>query len=215
MKKLVLLLLITFPFILIGQDKYIDFQNDELQFSYPDTYTMSERRILQDISVKLISNIVSSDGGNDNIGVNLNSMYSSLNDIERKKLISGIQNELEMAGEKMGVRVQFTILSYDSKTIDGKEIIAVTQKTDFPDNNVKMFQMMYIYVKNKKSCFISLTSGTSKELYEKEQDINYILFIVYINNLNKPPRSIIFSKRYNNIIRRDTINLFDTEYIHL
>ena len=175
MKKLVLLLLITFPFILIGQYKYIDFQNDELQFSYPDTYTMSERRILQDVSVKLISNIVSSDGGNDNIGVNLNSMYSSLNEIERKKLISGIQNELEMAGEKMGVRVEFTILSYDSKTIDGKEIIAVTQKTDFPDNNVKMFQMMYIYVKNKKSCFISLSSGTSKELYEKEQDINYIL----------------------------------------
>jgi len=35
--------------------------------------------------------------------------------------------------------------------------------------------MMYIYVKNKKSCFISLTSGTSKELYEKEKDINYIL----------------------------------------
>tara|TARA_B100000579_G_scaffold142073_1_gene115369 strand:- start:4413 stop:4820 length:408 start_codon:yes stop_codon:yes gene_type:complete len=128
-----------------------------------------------DVNVKLISNDIGSDGKKDQIGINLNSMYSSFNEIKKEEVIKGMKEEIEQGGEELGIDVKFTSLSYDSEIIDGKKIISMVSKTEFLEYNVVQNQMMYIYIENGKSCFISLSSGTLQELYDKKKDVDYIL----------------------------------------
>lgn len=156
MKKLIILLLFI-PLVSFGQNQ---FKSSKMSFVYPENYKLKDERILQDVLVKLVSKNTSN---TENIIVNMNYEYSSINDVDKKSLNKKLLSETDNAMKVLGAKYETTIISSERKVIFGKEIISTLIKTEIPKYYTTLFQLTYLYVKNGKSCYIIISD-------EKEND---------------------------------------------
>ena len=171
MKRILFILLITVPFIVLGQTEY---NSSKMSFFYPDDYVEKNTRNVQNVSVKLVPKEGYGPQRTDNIIINISNRYSSLNQIKKDDFLRSLSNENEQGMKQMGItNFKWDVISYEKKTVSGKQVISTLIKTDLPDYDIYMYSRLYIYVQNGKSCFITLTYDEGKDNFKSK--INYIL----------------------------------------
>ncbi|MAQ70052.1 MAG: hypothetical protein CMD23_03030 [Flavobacteriales bacterium] len=172
MKNLLIsLILFLLPVSLCGQIQYI---SSNLSFLYPNDYVEKHTRNIQEVSVKLVPKEGYGTLRTDNIIIHLSNQYSSLNQIKKDEFLRLLKKENELGFKQMGItNFTWTPISYEKKTVSGKQVISILTKTDMPDYDIYMYQLQYIYVQNGKSCFITLSYDVGNDNYKSK--INYIL----------------------------------------
>ena len=162
MKNILLTLALLVSFSSFGQT--VQYKSSKMSFNYPVDYKLNERRIIQDVLVKLVPKDYSK---SENIVVNVNYEYSSLDQVDKQKHINKLLNETEIAMKKIRAKYESSILSYENKNIYGKDVISVLSKIDLIEYEMTIFQLNYLYVENGRSCYITVS-------YDDEIDYNPI-----------------------------------------
>lgn len=157
MKKLILLLLILLSAIGFSQNQY---KSSKMSFVYAENYKIKDERIMQDVLVKLVSKNTSN---TENIIVNMNYEYTSLDDVDKQSLNKKLISETDNAMKTLGTSYETTIISSKRKVIFGKEIISTLIKTELPKYYTTLFQLTYLYVKNGKSCYIIISDDKEND----------------------------------------------------
>ena len=170
MKKLYIILLIL-PLIGLGQTEY---KSSKMSFLYPDDYVEKNTRNVQNVSVKLVPKEGYGTQRTDNIIIHTSNRYSSLGQIKKDDFLRSLKNETEQGMKQMGItNFKWDVISYEKKTVSGKQVISTLTKTDLPDYDIYMYSLQYTYVQNGKSCFITLSYDEGKNNFKSK--INYIL----------------------------------------
>lgn len=164
MRKLILLLLI--PLLSFGQNQYL---SSKMSFLYPNDYKLEDRRIIHDILVKLVSKDVNN---NENIVVNINYNYNSIDDVNISEEIKAIKEEMESGLKLLNTKYKVDLISSTKRKIHSKEIIEFIFKSELPEYDITSYQLKYLYVENGKSCYIIITSDDGKDY---SSIANYIL----------------------------------------
>ena len=164
MRKLILLLLI--PLLSFGQNQYL---SSKMSFLYPNDYKLEDRRIIHDILVKLVSKGVNN---NENIVVNINYNYNSIDDVNISEEIKAIKEEMESGLKLLNTKYKVDLISSTKRKIHSKEIIEFIFKSELPEYDITSYQLKYLYVENGKSCYIIITSDDGKDY---SSIANYIL----------------------------------------
>lgn len=154
---------------------------NDLYFNYIQKYLLTDKRYVQNVNV-----VLKNHENNSNIVVNLNKNYTHNNvkliDINalKKTLISEITTSLKNLNYTSKIELIFS--KEEIKKIHDKQFLKLTSKIKY-ENRYLIFQTMYIYLVNQKSCFITLTSVTSlEELYQVEKDTDVLLKTIKISN---------------------------------
>ena len=177
MKRLIILIQILFSTLhFICQENYIKYESNDMKFYYPDSYEISEERIMYDVNVKLISKRPNYDGTTDNIGIVLNSMFSNILEINKEKYTSDWKRKVNEDFKKVGINnVSPNELSFEKKIIQNKEVMVRNIHTLLIDYNTSIYQREYIFIQNNKTCFLFTTGGSNDELNLKELEIKKII----------------------------------------
>ncbi|TXB66185.1 hypothetical protein FRY74_06325 [Vicingus serpentipes] len=160
-------------------EAYKKFNSNKLSFSYLKKYNLTEKRYTDNVNVVLKYN-------KDNVIVNLNSNYThnSVYKIDRKVLKQSLVTETKKSLKKINFtgNSEVVFLKDEIKKIHNKELIKITSKTKYEGKTI-VYQIMYIYLYNNKSCFITLTSNSSIErLNQVDKDVDILLKTLKILN---------------------------------
>ncbi len=164
MRKLILLLLI--PLLSFGQNQYM---SSKMSFLYPNDYKLKGGRIIQDVLVKLVPKDIKK---NENIIVNINYNYNSIDDVNITEAIKAAQEELESGLKLLNTKYKVDLISSTKRKIHKKEIIEFIFKSEVPEYDITAYQLKYLYVENGKSCFIIISYDDGKDY---SSVANYIL----------------------------------------
>tara|TARA_Y100000589_G_scaffold327990_1_gene371021 strand:- start:121 stop:672 length:552 start_codon:yes stop_codon:yes gene_type:complete len=177
MKKLILLIQILFSTLqFICQENYIKYESKDMKFYYPDSYEISEKRIMYDINVKLMSKKPNYDGTTDNIGIVLNSLFSKIAEINKENYTLDWKRKVYEDFKKAGINnVSPNELSFEKKIIQNKEVMVRDIHILLMDYNISSYQREYIFIQNNKTCFIINTGSSIDELNLKELEIKEII----------------------------------------
>ena len=173
MKKILIILLLTIPFIGFGQ-KVINYTSNFLNFSYYDSYTEDNSAYYMDPSnknVKLSCN--SCDYGSlDNIM--LNYVPIDVNEkVNMMELFNILKQDTESQMLKIGVISDFSLVKIGTESIKGIDIPYITINNIMKDMGTS-YQKMYVY-QSKKTYMIILSTGSKKDLDKRQGDVNLIL----------------------------------------
>jgi len=154
--------------------KVKNYESDFLKFSYYDSYTLDKSRYYMDSSnknVKLSCNSCSY-GSLSNIVI----IYFPIGNskINMIKLFDATKKETESNLLKMGVKSDFSLIKIGYEIVrTGKEIPYFTYKLDMEDSGTT-FGKQYIYNTDKSTIQLTLTTSSTKELSERQSDIDII-----------------------------------------
>jgi len=181
MKKLLLILLLTIPFIGFGQ-KVLNYKSDFIIFSFYDTYTLDESSYYMEPSnksVKLSCNSCNY-GSLDNILIT----YLPIDGAEKINmplLFKDLKKETESQGLKMGVNIDLYLVRMGAELIGDTDIPFFTYKMVMKDVET-MFQKLYIYQTPTTTYQLILTTRTKEDLSKRQSDIDLILKTFEIKN---------------------------------
>ena len=125
MKKIILLLLI--PLLSFGQNQYM---SSKMSFLYPNDYKLEDRRIIHDVLVKLVPKDINN---YENIVVNINYNYNSIDDVNISEEIKAIKEEIESGLKLLNTKYKVDLISSTKRKIHSKEIIEFIFKSELPE----------------------------------------------------------------------------------
>ena len=163
MKNTLFTLALLVSFNLFSQSLY---KSSKISFYYPENYQTSERRLIQNVDVKLISNDNSA-----NIVISEAEGVSSLDELKLDDLIDRFKSEIKVVLSNNNMTGKITVPRIERKNINNREFISFLVSTQIDSANINLKQLVYVYVKDGRR-FNFIASGTANNY---SSVLNYII----------------------------------------
>ena len=166
MRYIILSAALIFSLNLFSQSIY---KSSEISFYYPDNYKISEKRLIQNVDVKLIP-----DDNSHNLiitEVPKENSPSSIDKIKIDDFIDAFKSEIRYALRQSGMTGKISVPKIERKKINNKEFISFLVSTKVDAVNYQINQLVYVYVKDQRQ-FNFIASG---ETGDYSSVLNYII----------------------------------------